>query len=256
MLFNQKLEKQPRSEYSKYPRIIAGPRDKEDALSNEIAETIKNEGDPLIHNIRIWDRLADRWISTFPIDQLRLAEILRKCNRVMDYGCGDGRVTAELLGLGFDHIAGADASKKMCEIAANRMPHVEISWITNPRMSIPVSVKYDALLLVGVLSSVVPAIERKELILRLYRLLRRGGVLIVADFGRSVEPYYVARYTQPLIEDYTFKTAEGLLIHHFDMKELLDLLSQWFDVQLTITVSATTSHGNKLPGHIITAHRR
>ena len=211
--------------------------------------------DSLVANVRRWDTLAGCLHSTFPLDNIPFDKYWSPDARVLDYGCGEGRLLKYLMLRRGACVQGCDTSPRMCAIARTVAPTLEVVGIDDPRV-LPVALaSFDAVAVVAVLSSIVPVHERRAAISRIWSRLPSGGRIAMADFGRSNDARYLARYEHFVAEEYTIITAEGLLIHHFSIAELLELLPPDHVVECTRTVQATTVHGNAIPGHIIMARK-
>jgi hypothetical protein len=138
----------------------------------------------------------------------------------------------------------------MCKIASRANTDVRVLRVADPRApNLPESF-FDGIVLVGVLSSVVPFVERQVLVNRLAKYLRPHGILAIGDFGRSRSSLYIKRYSTSMPEPYTFLSQENIVIHHFCASELKTLVSQRFTVTSSSTMQVSTAHGNPLPGHI------
>ena len=233
------------------PRQLANKEWEMEADSRQLV----NCTDWLSHNVAAWDWIAGRINSTFPLEELDLTSWCYSSSRILDYGCGTGRLMIELNRLGIKNVIGMDTSSNMCKIARTRMPGAIVTWISNPRVPKFSDLMFDTVILVGVLSSVVPVNERKALVMQLRDAIWPGGKILIADFGRSDEPIYRNRYRLPTFEKYTFKTEEDLFIHHFECEEIIDLLGSGFNTRETRRISTMTIHGNLLPGHIVLADR-
>lgn len=203
------------------------------------------------YNVQLWDQLAHSLDSTFPIDALRLKECLVGCVRVLDYGCGTGRVLAVVDGIGIPYIAGCDTSERACMLAKKRVPRAQVVWISDPRKGPDIAPGFDAILIVGVLSSVIPLTERRKLLKIASNLVRHNGLVVVADFGVSESAPYPDRYKSCVIEDTTFVTSDDLLTHHFYLSELIDLVGEVAVVKDAHSVEAVSMHGNRLPAHVV-----
>ncbi len=100
--------------------------------------------------------------------------------RVLDAGCGTGRVAARLAALGRE-VTGVDVDESMVAQARRRWPGLE--WLVADLAALPApATPYDLAVMAG---NVVPFIEADALpgtVLALSRLLVPGG-LLVAGFG-------------------------------------------------------------------------
>lgn len=211
-------------------------------------------GDAFSENIQLWDELAGRIKSSFPLDELGLFRHFRATDHLLDYGCGTGRIISFLYEHGLSDVTGCDTSFRMCETSRVTNPQNRIIWMENPDRLL-LADTFDGVILVGVLSSIVPDTERRNLINRLATHLRKGGKIVVGDFGCSQSSPYPERYKAAFIEPRTFKTEDGFWIHHFELAELTSLLADSFCLIESRTISVSTIHGRCIPGHVIVARR-
>ncbi|MCU1496333.1 MAG: Methyltransferase type 11 [Acidimicrobiales bacterium] len=108
--------------------------------------------------------------------------------RVLDAGCGTGRVAIELAARGFD-VAGVDIDPVMLDAARAKAP--ELTWHLCDLASFTTDDHYDAVVLAGnVLIFVAPGTEPAA-VARCAAVLRAGGVMIagfsVRDGGYGPE---------------------------------------------------------------------
>jgi SAM-dependent methyltransferase len=109
-----------------------------------------------------------------------VARLVAPGARVLDAGCGTGRVGARLSDLGFA-VVGVDVDDSMLEVARELRP--DLPWVTSDLASLDLGeARFDAAVLAG---NVVPFLEPHELPAAAERLaahLVRGGIL-VSGFG-------------------------------------------------------------------------
>jgi SAM-dependent methyltransferase len=109
-----------------------------------------------------------------------VASLLPPGARVLDAGCGTGRVAARLAALGFD-VAGVDVDESMVAEARRRWP--DLPWVVADLAALGApQAPYDLVVMAG---NVVPFVEPGALpatVAALVGQLRPGG-LLVAGFG-------------------------------------------------------------------------
>jgi SAM-dependent methyltransferase len=207
------------------------------------------------HNELRWEVIADKYESSFPLSELRLAESVGRNHRILDYGCGEGRCLEELIAAGVVRPYGCDVSPRMCERARKRNPSAGPIVTCELQIAPFREGTFDAVIMTGVLSSVIGIKQRRNLIGRLVSLLRKDGLLFIGDCGCSPQEHYKERYSRPVLEAYTFCTSDGIFIHHFAQSELAALVQDVSTILEVKTIIAHTSHGNRVPGHIVVSRR-
>jgi SAM-dependent methyltransferase len=118
--------------------------------------------------------------------------------RILDAGCGTGRVATQLTSLGY-HCVGVDADADMLAVAAQRDPTTR--WVRQDLSNL--QLRSQAFNLVVLAGNVVPLLAPGTLLRALHRLvahLQPGG-LLVAGFGLDAEHLPPGCPVTPL-EDY------------------------------------------------------
>ncbi|MFI6510115.1 class I SAM-dependent methyltransferase [Streptosporangium sp. NPDC050855] len=116
---------------------------------------------------------------------LQLAEVLKPGSRVVDFGCGDGRVAIPLKRLGFD-VTGADASPKMLAHLAENDPDMPQVLSDGSDLYEQIGHKVDAVVCLAVLIH-HPRSSALAILDGLVKAVRKGG-LIVVDWPTSDNP--------------------------------------------------------------------
>ena len=78
-----------------------------------------------------WDQVAEVKTFTHPIDLELLSTFLNKQSRIVDFGCGYGRIVKQLVDCGFENVCGFDTSK---ELIARGMSEnmLDLHYINSP----------------------------------------------------------------------------------------------------------------------------
>lgn len=103
--------------------------------------------------------------------------------RILDGGCGTGRVAIRLEALGFE-VVGVDADPSMIEVAAET--NNQVPWHIADLASFHDDEPYDLIVLAGNVISLLPEGGLHGAILNLRRLLTGNG-LLVSGFGLDAE---------------------------------------------------------------------
>jgi hypothetical protein len=104
---------------------------------------------------------------------------------------------------------------------------------------------------------VIPEHERIELIRRLNYIMKEGGKIIIGDFLASDLPIYQDRYNKlSSIENNTFKTEDGAIIHHFIKEEIFDYLKPFYDIDIFDTKESKSIHQRPLKSFLVVGTKR
>eukprot|EP01007_Sphenomonas_quadrangularis_P000211 NODE_1079_length_1014_cov_53.398964_g895_i0.p1 GENE.NODE_1079_length_1014_cov_53.398964_g895_i0~~NODE_1079_length_1014_cov_53.398964_g895_i0.p1 ORF type:complete len:270 (+),score=26.03 NODE_1079_length_1014_cov_53.398964_g895_i0:32-811(+) len=152
-----------------------------------------------------------------------------KSAKVLDWGCGSGRIIASLIQLGYSNVEGLENAVRVSELAKSRLPGVPIHLATSKRTSLR-SESYDVVILFETLSCICVNFEQIRLLDEIKRVLKPGGLLIVNEFLIHEDDRNIARYND-LQEMYSqldlpygvFEHPEGVILRHHDEAYLMHL---------------------------------
>src|SRR5258708_6420460 len=101
-----------------------------------------------------WNQLGPGKPFSHPVNFERLKQWLLPNSRVLDFGCGYGRVLGLLAASGYRNLIGFDPAPAMVALARERYPTIAFEeFISPPRLPIP-DLSVDAVLLFSVLTCV------------------------------------------------------------------------------------------------------
>lgn len=198
------------------------------------------------------DQQSEYWNSTgagktftHPLDPTWLSS-LEPNARILDYGCGYGRLTGELHRRGFTAVQGADLSPTLIARARRQWPAVRFTVIDTPPTLPRPDETHDAVLLFAVLTCVPTDAGQRALIAELRRLLRPGALLYLSDMclqpGERDRARYEAHAAKYGVYG-VFETGDGAVCRHHDPAWLRGLLTG-FDQIAERQISAKTMNGN------------
>lgn len=164
--------------------------------------------------------------------------------RIVDYGCGYGRVTGLVREHGFAGVEGFDVSAGLVERARRAHPDLRFTTLARPpRLPLPDG-DVDAVLLIAVLTCVPTDAGQRELIDELHRVLRPGGLLYLSDVLLQTDERNVERYRRSGHRPYGFfETDDGAIFRHHDRTYLRGLLAG-FDLVEEREIAVATMNGN------------
>ncbi|MFI1201454.1 class I SAM-dependent methyltransferase [Streptomyces sp. BHT-5-2] len=177
-------------------------------------------------NAGFWETTGAAKTFTHPLDPDLLTEFVPRTARVLDYGCGYGRLTAELVAAGYRSVRGVDRSAAL--IARGRREHPELALMHWTGLPLPfVDRIFDAALLFAVLTCVPDDADQRAIVGELGRLVRPGGVLYVSDVPLQTDPFNLERYRRFEARYGTygvFGTEDGGVFRHHAPEWLRGLL--------------------------------
>lgn len=143
-----------------------------------------NEADPAaIHPTR--GISEDAYRASGEAQAELLATVLPKGCRVVDFGCGDGRVAIPLQGLGYD-VTAADGSQAMLARLAEREPDMPTVVTDGTDLADKLAKKTDAVVSLAVL--IHHGYESAEQIIAGLRAAVRANGLLILDWPTADQP--------------------------------------------------------------------
>jgi SAM-dependent methyltransferase len=165
---------------------------------------------------RFWNQAAGMKKFSHPLDHARLTNALSRDASILDFGCGQGRLCAELMELAFRRVVGVDSSPAMIRAAQGVCP--DFSFVVNDGGQLPFAAgKFDAVLLFAVLTRIPDDAAQKILLAEFKRTLRPGGLLLISDYPLQTDVRNLERYAKFSHEPGgygSFRLPEGTLLRH------------------------------------------
>jgi len=192
-------------------------------------------------HLKAWEDEYTRTSWRGPYDIGPMREYLRKGARVLDVGCGNGKMLVPLVRAGFDAI-GLDFSRgALLTIAGQKAVQGDARNLPFKGSAFEAAVCYDVLqhLLEG---------EREAAIREVHRVLAPGGLVFVQVFGKKD-----MRYGGTLVEPDTFRRRTGIVYHYFSEDEVRSMLSAFTLLRIESAISRKAFHGEEFTRHKIIA---
>jgi len=200
--------------------------------------------------VRYWNDAAASKTFTHPLDVALLQKYIARDARVLDYGCGYGRLCGELHRAGFNNLMGVDFSDAMIARAREALPHLSFDVVTDAGLALP-DRSFDAVLLLAVLTCVPDSAGQLAIVADLHRVLKPGGIVYLSDYPLQTDARNLARYEQHAasVEAYgTFTTDDGAVVRHHPI-EWFDELFKDFTRESATDVEVVTMNGNRSMGY-------
>jgi ubiquinone/menaquinone biosynthesis C-methylase UbiE len=195
----------------------------------------------MVSHLKAWENEYTRstWRGPYSLEPVKT--LLDKGARVLDVGCGSGKMLAPMSRAGFD-VVGADISRgALLTLASRKIVQGDARNLPFKDNVFNGAVCYDVLqhLLEG---------ERNAAVREIRRVLAPGGLLFIQVFGQKD-----MRYGGALVEPDTFRRHTGIIYHYFTEEELRSMLSGFTLLRMDSSLSLKTFHGEKFTRHKITA---
>ena len=195
----------------------------------------------LDRQIEYWSRVAEEKVFSHPFHPEKVLPLLPERPRILDFGCGYGRVVGELLDAGFEDVIGIDPSSGMIETGKTRDPRLDLRCTEDARLPFDDGT-FDLVLLFAVLTCIPTDGGLRKTIAEARRVLRGSGVLYVSDYPLQADARNVERYER-WREKYgvygTFEVPDGGVVRHYEMEHVAALLDGFERVSLDYEEVAT-----------------
>ncbi len=195
----------------------------------------------MVSHLKAWENEYTRstWRGPYSIEPVK--DLLDKGSRVLDVGCGSGKMLAPMARVGFD-VVGVDICRgPLLALAPYALVQGDARNLPFRDGSFNGAVCYDVLqhLLGG---------ERGAAIREVKRVLAPGGLFFLQVFGQKD-----MRYGGTLVEPDTFRRHTGIVYHYFSEEEVRSMLSGFMLIRMDSAISLKTFRGEKFTRHKITA---
>ncbi|MFI6509853.1 methyltransferase domain-containing protein [Streptosporangium sp. NPDC050855] len=212
----------------------------------------------LDRQLTYWDTAGAEKTFTHPVDP-GWTTIMGREARILDYGCGYGRVIAELSRRGFSDVSGVDLSSALIARGHRLHPDLRLAVLESPPHLPYPPTSFDVVLLFAVLTCIPDDDAQRALIAELVRVLAPGGLLYISDMvlqddERSRDRYaaYARRFGTPYG---VFATDDGAVVRHHDIAGLYALLPE-FDLMEERRISVVTMNGHPARAVQLLARKR
>ncbi len=178
-----------------------------------------------------WNRVGSKKVFEDPLYIEELAPFISAESRILEYGCGYGRMLEMLHKKGYHNLVGYDFSKEMIARGRKEAPHLDLHAIETSGQVPEESGAFDCVVMSTILCCITDRQEQEAILAEMFRLLRPGGVFYLTDFllCEQAKEKYEEGLTQHQ-EWGVYTTSEGLTVKHYSSGEIFSLM-QAFDIQ-------------------------
>lgn len=193
-----------------------------------------------------WDRAASEKRFQHPLRFAWLQSHLVG-GRILDCGCGYGRLLAEFAQCGYRDVVGADFSEGMLRRCNILHPDLNLRLVQNDGKTLPFrDHSFDAVLLFTLLTCMPMESEQRGLFAEVQRVLRPGGLVYISDLLLNTDSRNLDRYKQfaEQLGDYgVFRLPEGVVVRHHT-KGWIQSITEAFQCLEYEPFTVTTMNGN------------
>ncbi|KXF81914.1 class I SAM-dependent methyltransferase [Enterovibrio coralii] len=156
--------------------------------------------------------------------------------KVLDFGCGYGRVTHQIVELGYSNVIGVDSSKEMISRGLSEYPLLDLRYLSSDVLPFSDN-EFDSIVTCAVFTCIPEQNTREKVLRELRRVLKPNGVIYLAEFCSEHSRRFVS--------------GAGVSMWHSEKRELETLLVD-FDIKTSRLVETSTMSGvASLASHII-----
>ena len=122
------------------------------------------------------------WNANTHYHSFVLASLPSDASRVLEVGCGDGILSAELVGAGVPHVVGLDINRPVLDRARARHQGTRIDWVHGDVLNAALEPEsFDAIVSVAALHHM----DAAKALTRFAQLVRPGGLVVVVGLAAN-----------------------------------------------------------------------
>jgi SAM-dependent methyltransferase len=141
-----------------------------------------------------WDSKAKKINFVNPCIIEELSKYITKDSCILEYGCGYGRILADLFENGYTNLHGVDFSEEMLQRGHSQYPQLDLKLNDGYKISFPDN-SADAVLLFTVLTCIATDADQLAVMAEIKRVLKPNGILYLSDFLLGQDEKNLSRYT-------------------------------------------------------------
>ena len=183
-----------------------------------------------------WNEIGSQKVFEDPLYIDKLSTFLSLDARIVEYGCGYGRMLRILKSGGFENLTGFDFAPNMIERGHRENPDLDLRLLDESGVIPCEDASVDAVAMSTVLCCMVDRQEPVRLMAEIKRVLKTNGILYITDFLLCQHPRYQEKYAQGVREFGEwgiYTTNENLTVRHYTSQAIMQLLSafdiEWFE---------------------------
>ena len=168
-----------------------------------------------------WNEVADEVNFNLSIDLHHFSHEVTNEKRILDYGCGYGRITKQLWDYGYKNIVGVDSSQKMIERGNKEHPYLELSAVSGSTLSFP-DHSFDAVVACAVFTCITSQKAREAQFNELSRILKPGGLLHMVEFCKEPSKAFTSGFGVPMLHSTSQELLSLVNTMHVTHEEVIE----------------------------------
>lgn len=180
-----------------------------------------------------WNSIGSQKEFEDPLYLEKLSPFLHTESKIIEYGCGYGRLMHILKERGYLNLTGFDFAENMIARGKRTYPHLDLQLLAESGTIPCPNESVDAVVMSTVLCCMIDAAEQASLLKEAWRVLKYQGVIYISDFLICEDARYKEKYAEGF-EKFgkwgIYTTSENLVVHHMTAQALFELLKE-FDIQ-------------------------
>ncbi|MBS0616277.1 MAG: class I SAM-dependent methyltransferase [Verrucomicrobia bacterium] len=180
-----------------------------------------------------WNEIGSKKDFEDPVYLDKLSKFLSPASKIVEYGCGYGRMMRILKTGGYENLIGFDFAPNMIARGQKENPDLDLRLLKTSGAIPFEDESLDAVMMSTVLCCMVDKAESLGLMRDILRVLKKKGILYITDFLVCEHPRYQERYAQGAREFGEwgiYTTNENLTVRHYTTHAIMDLLKE-FDIK-------------------------
>ncbi|WP_394203536.1 class I SAM-dependent methyltransferase [Shewanella waksmanii] len=156
-----------------------------------------------------WDSVASCVDFNLEISTPDLLNIIPTDSKILDFGCGYGRISQQLYSLGYLNLVGVDSSPEMINRGLTEFPHLDLRFSKSAKLPFRDNT-FEAVITCAVFTCINDIAERMSVFEELTRVLKPQGIAYLAEFSSQ--------------ESIKFDSGQGIPMWHSSHYELENLI--------------------------------
>lgn len=196
---------------------------------------------------KFWDKIFSKSGTvnpTTPIGNIQLEEsiewVSQESMKLLDFGCGSGRVLLRSSCFGVEHMYGVDISEKAISCAYKNVNKYELEEKATfeigglEKLKAIETSSYDGAILFNIIDNLFP-VDAMTVLDEIRRVVKENGKVLV-KFNPYIEKKLREEYEFIEVEEEFYKETTGLYLWNLTDEKIRDILQQYFDIEKEIIV--------------------